>query len=641
MPYLAVSYLVRHLLPPYSWLVGKNIGLGMRWLGALAVAASLGGACDSGGNADEVIGDELGVGGALGKADGAGLAALPVDGDYSETQVWEVTNQWEDTDTPAAREAGMAWGADSGLNWDEKYALWVESLNTIDGHYNESFEITTPWGKTLEAAKLDCADVALTMRASFAAWYELPFFVTAYDNGEAVHFGHFGIRTSSGSWGNMPNFSQFADYTDMGSDALDDWPQDSTLRSRGVQDGDDQNFVFEGARTGAWLDELHLNKRAGRFIRLMLIFTGSPHLADSRNTFNLQPDALREGDVNLHRWQAQGVGHTMFVIEVDKLEGGKTDARIVEGNLPPSQPRLLNAVSSKLRLTTNTGGGEGYAENNGGLKRFRVAKNMGGYWTNTWMAADEASWIDDRDHEAMAARIGVLQGLLGEVSPEEKLGALLEIVESKREHLRDKPASCSARTKREEAFQELYALAAEEFGMTQAEVDAMYRIADDYIFAELEYSQSKTCCWLGSTEAMYETIMAVNEQRQEDAEACLEPLVFKAVDGEYAEFQAFAPESWVAYSNDENCPQGDLPEHNDVETAHDWTNYCEWTDAGGGDDSGGDDSGGDDSGGDDSGGDDGASCSDRCGGMADSCWCDDSCAEYGDCCDDYTSTCGG
>ena len=162
--------------------------------------------------------------------------------------------------------------------------------------------------------------------------------------------------------------------------------------------------------------------------------------------------------------------------------------------------------------------------------------------------------------------------------------------------------------------------------MTKMETDTV---------AELEYSQSKTCCWLGSTDAMYETILAVNAQRQEDAEACLEPLVFKAVDGEYAEFQAFAPESWVAYSNDEHCPQGDLPNHNDVEATHDWTNYCEWTDAGGGDDSGGDDSGGDDSG-----GDDGASCNDRCGGMADSCWCDDSCAEYGDCCDDYDSACG-
>lgn len=601
----------------------KTAGLTIRGVFALCVALT---ACDSG--TEESFEAELAPGGALGKADDAGVAALPVDGNYADSLVWEVKNQWEDTDTPAAREAGIAWPADSGLNWDEKYGLWVESLETIDGYYNETFEITTPWGKKVEAAKLDCADVALAMRASFAAWYNLPFFVTAYDGGTAVHFGHFGIRTQSGIWNNMPRFSQYADYSDMGADALDDWPRDNTLRSRGVQNGDDQDFLGDGARTGTWLDELHLNKRAGRFIRLMLIFTGSPHLADSRNTYNLEPEAMREGDINLHRWQAQGVGHTMFIIEVDKLEAGKVDARIVEGNLPPAQPHLLDAVSSKLRLVSDYGGGPGYVENNGGLKRFRVAKNVAGYWTNTWMSADEASWINDNDHDAMEARIATLQGILGEVSPEEKLAALLNIVEQKRDHLRDKPASCSARTKREEAFGEIYELAAQELGMDKSEVDAMYRIEDDYVFAELEYAQSKTCCWLGSTNSMYETIMAVNEQRQADAQACLEPLVFKAVDGDYEAFRSHDPASWVEYSNDEHCPQGDIAGHDDVEAEHDWTPYCEWSE-------------GTDGSGDEGGDDPGApSCQGHCGGQGNGCWCDAACTEYGDCCEDYGDACG-
>jgi len=335
--------------------------------------------------------------------------------------------------------------------------------------------------------------------------------------------------------------------------------------------------------------------------------------------------------VNLHRWQAQGVGHTMFIIEVDELEAGTIDARIVEGNLPPAQPRLLDAVSSKLRLVNGYGGGSGYSENNGGLKRFRVAKNIGGYWTNTWMSADEASWINDTDHEAMQDRITQLQGLLGEVSPEEKLDALVGILEQKREHLREKPASCSARIKREEAFGEIYELAAEEFGMSKAEVDQMYRTEEDYIFAELVYAESKTCCWLGSTEAMYETIMAVNEQRQADAQACLEPLVFKAVDGEYEAFRSYAPGTWAAYSNDENCPQGDLPGHDDVEAEHDWTPYCAWSEGDA-----------------DAGGDDGGvtppradSCEGHCGDQAQDCFCDAACSEYGDCCDDYAATCGG
>ncbi len=37
----------------------------------------------------------------------------------------------------------------------------------------------------------------------------------------------------------------------------------------------------------------------------------------------------------------------------------------------------------------------------------------------------------------------------------------------------------------------------------------------------------------------------------------------------------------------------------------------------------------------------GPSCEDACGGSADGCWCDELCAEFGDCCDDYAAACGG
>ena len=56
--------------------------------------------------------------------------------DTSRTQVWKVTAQWEDNDT-AARRPGMAWPANSGLTWDEKYGKWVESLEwtpSVDGY---------------------------------------------------------------------------------------------------------------------------------------------------------------------------------------------------------------------------------------------------------------------------------------------------------------------------------------------------------------------------------------------------------------------------------------------------------------------------------------------------------------------------
>src|SRR5688572_1861644 len=134
-------------------------------------------ACDDGQD-DDGLGDldALDAGGALGKADSVGAKGLPVNGNYADTTVWTVKNRWEDRDTPAAKLAGIAWPADSGLSWDEKYAAWVQSLEKIPGHtISQTFELTTPWGKTLPAAKLDCADTALLMRASFAAWYQLPF----------------------------------------------------------------------------------------------------------------------------------------------------------------------------------------------------------------------------------------------------------------------------------------------------------------------------------------------------------------------------------------------------------------------------------------------------------------------------------
>src|SRR5262245_21656074 len=46
---------------------------------------------------------ELDPGPLVGKEDSAGIASLPVDGDYRSTEAWKVTNQWEDTNTADVR----------------------------------------------------------------------------------------------------------------------------------------------------------------------------------------------------------------------------------------------------------------------------------------------------------------------------------------------------------------------------------------------------------------------------------------------------------------------------------------------------------------------------------------------------------
>ena len=168
----------------------------------------------------------------------------------------------------------------------------------------------------------------------------------------------------------------------------------------------------------------------------------------------------------------------------------------------------------------------------------------------------------------------------------------------------------------------------------------MFRAEEDYVFAELEYTESKTCCWNSSTGDMFDIAMQVNAKLQEEAAACLPPVVFKATDGGYEVFADHNRALWIPWSADEHCPQQDT--QNDVEVAHDWVNYCDWKEAAGdsGGDTGGDDSGGDDSGGGDSGGD-AASCEGACGEQsADGCWCDDACVENEDCCDDIESVCG-
>ncbi len=535
--------------------------------------------------------------GPVGKADNAGVAGPLVATNTAATQVWTARNKWEDKDTPAAKAAGIAWEANSGLNWDQKYQKWIESMSRTasEAGYYDTFMLTTPWGKTIAAPKLECSENAMFLRIAFASWYELPFYLTAVDSsGKRVFFGHFGARTISERYKNTPNYAlQYKDYSSMTADQLaaQGWPKDTKLRAKGLIPNDDQmDFVEPGAHAGAYFDEVFLNKRVGHFLVLVLDFFGSMNLADSRNTFNLKPDAIHPGDVLLERWQKSGIGHTLVIKHVAALAEGKLEAQLVSGSMPRRQPKWEDGIGSKNYFTSAYTGGEGansdgdeYAKLGGGIKRWRVTKNVNGYWTNTWMAGDEASWISDTDYEHIKARPSQFQTLLGEVPPEQMRDALVGMIEDARNHLRQYPASCSARERREEAFRELYALMQDKFYMSKSEVDRTYRAMDDYMFAELEYSKSKTCCWNSTTSAMYQIIKDYNDSLQ--GSACVEPTVFKASNGGYDLFKAYAQQTgraamWRDWSEDEPCAQRDV--QNDTEKAHEWTAWCSVSQSGGG-----------------------------------------------------------
>lgn len=550
----------------------------MRVLAIFLATASLLAAC---GDAEPTVDDEWGMNGPVepvpppGKEDGQNRKGLLVATNTTRTQVWTAKNAWEDRTTTAAKAAGLAWPANSGLSWDEKYAAWISSLETIpsiDG-YAMTVAVTTPWGKTLPSPYLECAEMAMFLRITFAAWYELPLQLEAVEGGQRIYFGHYGVRTASGRYANTPEFAiAYKDYSATNWKAK--WPTDPTLRTRKLFGGvDEQPEIAAGAVFGAYLDALHVNKRAGYFTALVLNYLSSENVADTANTYNLVPDAVRPGDVLLERWQRAGIGHTLVVKDVTPIGEGNLDVTLISGSMPRRQGVRESGVASKQYFTSDYTGGEGtnwqgdaYAKLGGGLKRFRVTKNVGGYWTNTWMTGDEAHWINSTDTARIAARPARFDALLGQVSPAQQRTELLAVIADARHHLTEYPASCSARERREHAFQELYDLSARSFAMSSAEVDAAYRELDDYVFAELEYGASKTCCWDSSTPAMADIIMLQARAEQAAADAagtCIAPTVFAARADGYQHWAAYAASigrgaQWRAWSEDEACPQRDV-----------------------------------------------------------------------------------
>jgi hypothetical protein len=572
----------------------------MRWARlviAVSVLSLAAAACSSEPDPAADLDDEWGMDGPLsptpapGKEDSQNRKGLLVATDTSRTQVWTARNKWEDKDTPAAKKAGLAWGENSGLTWDQKYEAWIRSLpyaTSADGYY-QTVTLTTPWGKQLASPALECAETSLFLRITFAAWYELPWFMETMDGtGKRIYFGHNGVRTSSGRYASSPEFAiKYKDYS-TSTAWQQQWPTDAVLRGKHVAGGEDVQPAVGGAGFGAYLDEIHLNKRAAYFTVMALDYLGSMNLADSANTYNIVPDTVRPGDMLLERWQKNGIGHTLVVKDVVVLGEANYDVTLVSGSMPRRQGKRESGVASKSYFTSDYTGGPGanfegdeYAKLGGGVKRWRVTKNLGGYWTNTWMTTDEASWINSTDYAAIAARPARFGAILGQVSPEQQKTELLAQIEDARGHLRQYPASCSAREKREQAFRDLYDVSARAWGTTRAAIDRQYRQPDDYVLEELSYGQSKTCCWDSSTAAMYSVIMDYEKDEQARAAAagtCVAPTVFMAQPDGYARWAAFAATTgraaaWKPWTEDEACAQRDVA-HDTVAATPD-TAFCE------------------------------------------------------------------
>ena len=441
----------------------------------------------------------------LGKSDSLrGSPGLSSAVDESASAVWSIRNQWTEHDTPEARQAGMAWPADSGLTWNEKYAAWVMSLRKIESIANfDTYEVTTPYGKTLPAPVLECAETSIFLRVAFASWYGLPFFLEARDRDRnRLYLGHFGFRTANGRYPNSPNFrTRYRDYMNQAKTwHQGEWPRDAKLRGKklGGNEDDWQSFLYADARAGAYFDEIFLNKRVGHFMIFALSYFGSMNLADSRNSYNITAKSIRAGDTLLERWLRRGTGHTLVVKSVVPLDDDTIEVDLISGSMPRRQGKWDDTDASRPYLTSIHAGGPGsndngrrFAQLGGGLKRWRIAQRVQGKWANMVDPNDADAFISNRSLDTIENRVIEFETLLPAVSIERQREILIERIQDKREHLRMYPSSCSARAGREEAFMALYDLEKEQTGSSVAEVDARYRILDDYVFAELVYNKAR------------------------------------------------------------------------------------------------------------------------------------------------------
>jgi hypothetical protein len=200
----------------------------------------------------------------------------------------------------------------------------------------------------------------------------------------------------------------------------------------------------------------------------------------------------------------------------------------------------------------------------GGIRRFRTPVLQGGKWMNIVPTNARDVYIPDTDLEQIGARPKQFEDLLSLGTPEERKTAALASIESYREYIRNAPSSCSKRTSREDAFQELYNAYHEMQPPVydQAAIDKDARTLEDYVFAELDYDSSKTCCWNSTKREHFDTIMAWAKDVMDKAAsngACVPPPVFKAKgagDG-YEDVRAFAKSKNLpfpaAWSEDETC----------------------------------------------------------------------------------------
>jgi hypothetical protein len=513
----------------------------------------------------------------------------------TDAEVWSVENAWADTNTPAAKKAGIAWGENSGLSWEEKFRKWVGDFTKVDSPrngYGQTIMLHNPQGKALMGPVLECADFGMFLRLTFSAFYHLPFYMTGYANGQPMYMGHFGVVDKNGDpISGYPRFkTQYQDFESTWQ-ADQPWPHDAKLRASHVGQDDNEKDVKAGTVTltendgaGSYMDELFLNKRVGYLQHYLDGAFGSVNLADGANMFHIKPEATLQGDALLERYGKTGIGHTLPVMTAITLPSGKMRVSVASGSMPRREPNWEEEKTSASYFKEDVMGGVGqssddppvpYAKLGGGIRRWRTPINVNNRWENDVPTVDRPVYIQDSDLDQISARPEKFSQLLAEDTPEGQRDAALAVIDFARRTLHDHPASCSQRSKREDAFKDLYKVMKDSFQTEQAAVDKQYRQLEDYVYAELEYNSSKTCCWNTTTSKMNDIIQDFASQEKDandKAGVCKQPTVFMASGGgKYDTWKNFAPTAkdwnnqpkyqpgdWKDWHEDEPCAQRDV-----------------------------------------------------------------------------------
>ena len=513
--------------------------------------------------------------------------------------VWDATNNWADKDTAEAKKAGMSWGANSGLTWEEKYTAWYKSFGIIAaekggwGGDSKTWEFPSPQGVKIKAGVFECADTAMVMRVLFASWYKLPFYLSGWSNGQALYAGHFGFVTKDGRpAAGFPTFrTLYKDFTSTWQ-AGQAWPKDSVLRTRHIGTDDGVPWIKDpaDAGAGAWYDDALLNKRVGYFLRILDGYFGSVNLADGQNMFHLKARAAKPGDILVERFQKQGIGHTLPVYLVENPSPTSMRIGVASGSMPRRQAIIDSPEDSMHWFTNQAMGGPGngfdgtpYAQLGGGLRRYRTPVAVSGRWQNIVPVAARTDWVRDEDLAGISGRIAEFEQLLKPASPEEQRAGAIRLIEAARTRLRATPATCSGRTAREDGFKALYKVMEESFNKDKTAVDTEFRKLEDYAFAELEYPKSKTCCWNSTNAAMADIVLdfSKKEQARADVQKICKVTPFKNGAGgkpNYDLFKAHAATlgragDWKEWTEDERCEQRAVAEDSLTESAK--ANQCQ------------------------------------------------------------------